>query len=49
MMKDVSASMDAEIARRDEREREYESEAARNPYKATAPSTDLSKFDRSAN
>lgn len=49
VMKDVSASMDAEIARRDDREREYSSEAARNPYKATAPSTDLSRFDKPAN
>jgi len=45
MMQDVSASMDEEIARRADREREADSRAATNPYNATKPTTDLSKFN----
>ena len=45
MMNDVSASMDKVVA--DEKQRKAESEARRsaNPYNATKPSTDLSKFN----
>ena len=41
LMNDVSASMDAHIAR--EKERKNQSNA--NPYAATKPSTDLSKYN----
>lgn len=45
MMKDVSASMDEHIANEKAAEKEMEARAATNPYAATRPSTDLSKFD----
>lgn len=45
MMKEASASMDKAIADQKERERDAESRAATNPYAATKPATDLSKFD----
>lgn len=44
MMKDVSASMDAHIAKQAQYERESEAQSAMNPRNATKPMTDLSKF-----
>jgi len=45
VMQDVSASMDAHIAKQKQREMESVAAAEANPYSATAPATDLSKFD----
>lgn len=45
MMKDVGTSLDAEIERRAERERESKARMATNPNNATKPATDLAKFN----
>ena len=45
MMKDVDASLNAEIERREASERESETRAATNPHNATKPSMDLSKYN----
>jgi len=45
MMNDASSAMDKAVERQKERERERESQGATNPYGATKPATDLSKFN----
>lgn len=45
MMKDVSGSMDAHIAKQKQDEVMAEAESAANPYAAAKPTTDLSKFN----
>jgi hypothetical protein len=45
IMSDVSASMDAEIRRRKEREDAYENSVPSNPHSATKPTTDLGKYN----
>jgi hypothetical protein len=45
IMNDVSASMDQEIARRKEAKQAAQSAAAANPYAASKPTTDLSKYN----
>lgn len=42
---DVSKSMDEEVERRAQRDREDEARAAANPHNATKPSMDLSKYN----
>ncbi|QNN64756.1 hypothetical protein H9L12_10915 [Sphingomonas rhizophila] len=48
MMQEASASMDRAAKESNERRREAESEVARNPYTASAPTTDLSRFDETS-
>lgn len=45
MMSDVSASMDAHIAKQKEREEERKNRTSTSPQAATRPATDLSKFN----
>ena len=45
MMSDVSASMDAHIAKQKEREQERKNRTSTSPYAATKPATDLSKYN----
>ena len=45
MMSDVSKSMDEHIEKQKQREAESEARRAANPYNATKPSTDLSKYN----
>jgi hypothetical protein len=45
IINDVSKSMDEEVARREQRDREDEARVATNPNNATKPSMDLSKYN----
>lgn len=45
MMGDANKAMDDAVAEQEERKSQAESERAANPYNATKPSTDLSKFN----